>query len=94
MVDVRCSPPRSFVPHQVGGLLALAVALAVTTASVTLLGAIVPSASRWLEPAVLVTANVVATVAGFLLLRMWIAGPLIPASETGAIVRSRSRRAS
>ncbi len=63
---------RSMVRDQVGGLVALAVALAITTASVSLLGALAPRAGRLVELAVLVVANALATVARFVLLRSWI----------------------
>ena len=65
---------QSMVRDQVGGLLALAMALAITTASVSLLGAVAPHAGRLVELAVLVVANALATVARFVLLRSWIAG--------------------
>ncbi len=63
---------RSMARDQIGGLVALAIALAITTASVNLLGALVPHASRLVELAVLVIANALATVARFVLLRSWI----------------------
>ena len=62
----------SMVRDQVGGLLALAVALAITTAFANLLAVLVPGASRPLELAVLVAANGLATVSRFVLLRSWI----------------------
>ena len=65
---------RSMLRDQLGGLAALAVALAITTASVALLGAIAPAAGRLAELAVLVVANVLATVARFVLLRAVIGG--------------------
>lgn len=65
---------RSMVRDQVGGLVALGVALAITTGSVTLLAALVPGAGRLVELVVLVLANALATVARFVLLRSWIAG--------------------
>ena len=63
---------RSMVRDQVGGLIALAIALAITTASVSLLSALAPQAGRLTELAVLVVANALATVARFFLLRSWI----------------------
>ncbi len=60
---------------QVGGLVALGVALAVTTVAVAALAALAPSAGRLAELALLVAANVAATICRFLLLRRWIAGP-------------------
>jgi putative flippase GtrA len=64
---------RSMLRDQVGGLIALAVALAVTTASVNLLDLLVPHVGRIVELAILVAANALATVARFVLLRGWIA---------------------
>jgi putative flippase GtrA len=63
----------SMVRDQVGGFIALAVALAITTASVNVLGAFVPHAGRIVELAVLIVANALATIARFVLLRSWIA---------------------
>ena len=60
---------------QLAGLLAFAVALGITSGSVLLLGALAPGAGRTTEIAVLITANVAATVVRFLLLRSWIAQP-------------------
>jgi putative flippase GtrA len=62
----------SMLRDQIGGLLALAVALAITTASVNALGALAPQAPRLVELAVLVVSNAAATVARFVLLRTWI----------------------
>jgi putative flippase GtrA len=55
--------------HHAAGLLALAVALAITSASLAILGAIAPHHGRLTEVAVLVTANATATLVRFLLLR-------------------------
>jgi putative flippase GtrA len=52
------------------GLLALAVALAITSASLAILGATAPQHGRLTEIAVFVVANVVATLVRFLLLRL------------------------
>jgi putative flippase GtrA len=62
------------VRDQVGGLVALGVALAITTVAVGVLQAVAPDAGRLLELTVLVAANALATVCRFLLLRRWIAG--------------------
>jgi putative flippase GtrA len=62
----------AMVRDQVGGLAALAVALAITTASVRVLGAVVPDAGRLAELSILVAANVLSTVVRFLVLRTWI----------------------
>ncbi len=75
---------RSMLRHQLGGLLAFAVALAITTSAAAALAALAPHAGRLIELAVLVVANAAATVTRFLLLRVWIAGdgvavpPLVP----------------
>jgi putative flippase GtrA len=66
--------------HHFGGLVAFAVALAITTASIGVLQAIAPRAGRLLEVTVLVGANVLATAVRFPLLRFWI--------ERGAAVNS------
>ena len=72
---------------RLGGLVALAVALAITTAFANLLAVLAPGASRALELAVLVAANGLATVARFVLLRSWIPGDHrqepIPTSTSG-----------
>ena len=62
----------SMLRDQLGGLVALAVALVITTASVNALSAIAPHAPRLAELAVLVAANALATVARFVVLRAWI----------------------
>jgi putative flippase GtrA len=62
------------VRDQVGGLVAFGVALAITTLAVGVLGTVAPAAGRLVELAVLVAANVLATICRFLLLRRWIAG--------------------
>jgi putative flippase GtrA len=63
---------RSMLRDQIGGLVALAAALAITTLSVSLLGFLAPGAGRIVELAVLVVANALSTVARFVLLRSWI----------------------
>jgi putative flippase GtrA len=55
--------------HHAAGLIALAVALALTSASLGILHFVVPHSSRMVELAVLVAANAAATIARFLLLR-------------------------
>ncbi len=57
------------------GLIALGVAIAITTASIAVLGAVAPSHGRAIELAVLVAANALATVVRFVLLRTWIDRP-------------------
>jgi putative flippase GtrA len=56
------------------GLVALALALLITSSAVAVLGAIDPDAGRLVEIVVLTAANVVATGARFLVLRAWIGG--------------------
>jgi putative flippase GtrA len=63
-----------------GGLTAFAIALGLTTASITLLNLVDPAASARTELSVLVLANLVATVLRFLLLRAWI-HPAVPGVE-------------
>jgi putative flippase GtrA len=62
----------SMLRDQLGGLVALGVAIAITTASIAALAAVAPDATRPVELAMLVVANALATVARFLLLRAWI----------------------
>lgn len=83
---------ESMVRDQAAGLAALAVALAITTASVNLLGALAPGAGRFVELAVLIVANAFATVSRFVLLRTWIAGDRrrVPDAATPAARRNRS----
>lgn len=61
------------------GLVAFALALLMTTAAVTVLGLVAPTAPRWLEVAVLTLANVAATVSRFVLLRAWLGGRRVTA---------------
>ncbi len=60
---------------QVGGFVALGIALAITTVAAGILVAVAPTAGRAVELAVLVGSNLLATVCRFLILRRWIAGP-------------------
>ncbi len=73
------------VRDQLAGLVALGVALALTSVSVGLLGLLAPGAGRTLELVVLGLANGLATVARFLLLRRWIAPPVAAAPSQGVI---------
>src|SRR2546428_755872 len=61
-----------------GGLTAFGLALGLTTSAIAGLHLVAPGASRLTELAVLVVANLMATVARFMLLRTWIA-PARPA---------------
>jgi putative flippase GtrA len=54
------------------GLVAFATALGLTTASMTLLGIVAPSAGRLVEVVVLLASNALATALRFVLLRSWI----------------------
>jgi putative flippase GtrA len=68
--------------HHVAGIIAFAIALAITSASIALLQALVARPGRLLEIAVLVGANVLATIIRFLVLRSWIKrGPVVDAAE-------------
>jgi putative flippase GtrA len=60
------------VRHQAEGLAVFGLALGVTAGSLALLHALAPSASRGVELAVLVAANLAATVLRFVLLRGWV----------------------
>jgi len=60
--------------HQVQGLVVFMLGLTLTSGSLAALKLAAPQASRWLEVAVLVTANACATVLRFLLMRTWVFG--------------------
>jgi putative flippase GtrA len=65
------------------GLVAFAMALGLTTASITMLGVVAPSAGRLVELAVLMGSNTVATAIRFVVLRSWIGSrTALAASET------------
>jgi putative flippase GtrA len=66
--------------HQGQGLVVLALAWALTSGSLALLGLAAPDAPRSVELAVLVAANLGATVLRFLLLRGWVFGARQPAA--------------
>lgn len=55
--------------HQIGGLVAFGLALGLTSGSLWLLSFAWPTAGRWVELAVLVVANAIATLLRFLSLR-------------------------
>ena len=57
------------VRHQLGGLAAFVVALALTSGALSVLHALSPDPLRWVELAVLFVANVVATLLRFVALR-------------------------
>ena len=62
--------PEGLARDHATGLLALGVALAITSASLGLLDMLAPHAGRAVELSVLVTANAAATLVRFLLLRL------------------------
>jgi putative flippase GtrA len=66
---------RSLVHDQAAGLMAFAIALALTSGAIGALGWLVPGADRFTELAVLVAANALATAVRFVLLRGLIAVP-------------------
>ncbi|NED30795.1 GtrA family protein, partial [Streptomyces anulatus] len=60
------------VRHQAQGLVVFAIGLALTSGSLAALGAASGAPSHGTELAVLITANLAATVLRFLLLRAWV----------------------
>jgi len=82
--------------HQLQGLAVFAFALALTAGALGLMHAAAPRASRSIEVAVLVAANLVAAFLRFLLLRDWVFHPSRPTSRsataTTAIQPTRSTR--
>jgi putative flippase GtrA len=82
--------------HQLQGLAVFAFALALTAGALGLMHAAAPRASRSIEVAVLVAANLVAAFLRFRLLRDWVFHPLrptsTPATATTAIQSTRSTR--
>jgi len=66
---------RSLLRDHFAGLVALGVALALTSASLAMLGVFAPHQGRIAEVAVLVAANAAATLVRFLLLRIAIDRP-------------------
>jgi putative flippase GtrA len=63
----------SMLRDQVAGFGAFGIALVITTGAVLALAVVAPHAARWLEIAVIVAANLLATVVRFLILRAAIA---------------------
>jgi putative flippase GtrA len=86
--DVR--DRASLVRDHAAGLVGLALAVAITTSAVGMLGLLVPHAGRALELAVLVGANATATVARFVILRSFIAGSRVPVMPSGSLGETRS----
>jgi putative flippase GtrA len=64
--------PAQVVRHQVQGLMVFGLALALTAGALAALHTLAPHSSRALELAVLTSANLVATVLRFVLLRGWV----------------------
>ena len=60
------------VRHHLQGLLIFAVGLALTSSALAILRAMSPAASRPVELAVLVGANLTATIVRFVALRLWV----------------------
>ena len=71
---------RMLARDHTGGLVALVIALTITTASLAALRAVSADPGRVVELVVLGCANLVATVTRFVLLRAWIYHPRRPAS--------------
>jgi hypothetical protein len=65
------------------GLLAFGAALAITSASLVILGATMPRHSRTTEIAVLVFANAVSTLVRFVILRLALSSDRNPSIPTG-----------
>ncbi len=64
--------------HQAQGLVVLGLGLALTSASLALLGALAPDATRAAQLVMLTLANVLATVLRFVLFRSWVFRPQRP----------------
>jgi putative flippase GtrA len=82
--------------QQIQGLAVFAFALAITAGALGLMHTVAPRASRSIEVAVLVAANLVATFLRFVLLRDWVFHPSrptgTPATAAPAIEPTRSTR--
>jgi putative flippase GtrA len=66
---------RSAVRHQIQGLVIFAIGAGLTSGALAVLAVADPAASRVAELAVLVLANLAATVVRFVLFRVWLARP-------------------
>ena len=80
---------RGLARDHAAGLMAVGVALAITTSSVTAMSVVAPHAGRLMEIAVLVSANAAATIVRFLLLRMAIdrgSGHVAPVRATATLL--------
>jgi glycosyltransferase involved in cell wall biosynthesis len=78
---------QALARDHLGGLTALAVALLSTSGAIAGLHAVAPNAGRFVELAVLTTANVVATITRFLLLRAWIYHPRLRRARQPRVLR-------
>jgi glycosyltransferase involved in cell wall biosynthesis len=76
---------HSLVRDHASGLIAFGIAIVLTSGAAVALDVLTPHAGRVLELAALAVANVVATIARFVLLRAWVGRR----SETGQIIPSR-----
>jgi putative flippase GtrA len=61
--------------HHVEGLIVFGIALAITSGSLVALHAVAPEPGRYVDAAVLVAANLLATAVRFVLLRGWVFHP-------------------
>jgi putative flippase GtrA len=86
---VRGGDRASMLRAQAAGLVALGAALAITTVAANVLALVAPNAGSLVELAVLVSANVVATVVRFVVLKAWI-GREAPRLINHAIERTGS----
>jgi putative flippase GtrA len=68
----RVRGTENVLRHQVQGLLIFAVGLGLTSGALVALGWLEPNPGRLLEVAVLVVANLAATLLRFLLMRSWV----------------------
>lgn len=82
--DIRGS--QGIATDQAAGLLAFLLALAISSTGLVLLHVLAPEAGRPLELAVLLSANVLATMARFVVLRTWFASRRL-APATGSADR-------
>ena len=82
--------------HHAAGLVAFGAALAITSGSLWLLGALAPTAGRVTEIAVLVASNVSATLLRFVILRLAVAGAsprqLCPVAAKSGQTQERAER--
>ena len=73
--------------HQFQGLIVFGLGLALTTGALALLGVLAPGAPLAAEAAVIVAANLVATVLRFVLFRSWVFRPASTTAPTEAALR-------